>query len=268
MLTEGSSIRSIERITGVNRNTIMSLLVRAGAQAQTILDDRMRNLHANYIQVDEIWAYVGKKQKQAKSDEDKQNGYGDQYIFVALDAETKLVPIHFVGKRSLENCDRVMRELRDRINNRFQLSTDAFAPYRLAVYRYLGGDVDYGQVIKSYGGTERGQEARYSPAKILSVTLRAVMGNPNVRKISTSYIERQNLTIRMENRRLTRLTNAFSKKVENLQASMALHFFHYNFMRGHKSLNGVTPAMAAGISRSFWSWDQFLTEERTWRVAA
>lgn len=268
MLTEGSSIRSIERITGVNRNTVMSLLVRAGQQAQIILDQRCRNLQSNYVQVDEIWSYVSKKQKQATSESDKQNGFGDQYIFVALDAETKLVPVFVVGKRTMENADFIMRELSERIPKRFQLSTDAFPAYRLSVYKYLGGEVDYGQVIKSYGGTERGQEARYSPAKILSVTLRAVMGQPRMKKISTSYIERQNLTIRMENRRLTRLTNAFSKKVENLKAAMALHFFHYNFIRGHSSLHGVTPAMAAGISQSFWSWEQFLMEERTWKVAA
>ena len=267
MLTEGSSIRAIERITGVNRNTIMSLLVRAGKQAEVILDQRMRNIKSNFIQVDEIWAYVAKKQKQA-TEADKQNGFGDQWVYVALDAETKLVPVHFVSKRGMEGCDRMMEQLRDRITNRFQLSTDAFVGYRLAVYRALGGDVDYGQVIKSYGGSERGQEARYSPAKILSVTIRPVMGNPRVRMISTSYVERQNLTIRMGNRRLTRLTNAFSKKLENLQAAMALHFFHYNFIRGHSSLEGATPAMAARISPSFWSWEQFLSEDRTWSVAA
>jgi IS1 family transposase len=267
-LVEGSSIRSIERITGVNRNTVMSLLVRAGDQASIILDQRCRNLQSNFVQCDEIWAFVGKKQKQAKSDADKQNGYGDQYIFVALDAETKLVPVHIVGKRSMENADYIMRELSERIPKRFQLSTDAFPAYRLSVYRYLGGEVDYGQVIKSYGGTERGQEARYSPAKILSVTIRAVMGQPRVKMISTSYIERQNLTIRMQNRRLTRLTNAFSKKVENLKAAMALHFFHYNFMRPHSTLSGATPAMVAGISQSFWSWQQFFSEERTYKIAA
>lgn len=268
LLTEGSSIRSIERITGVHRDTIMRLLVSAGDKAQIILDQRCRNLQSNYVQVDEIWSFVGKKQKQAKSDKDEQNGFGDQYIFVALDAETKLVPVFVVGKRTMENADFIMRELSERIPKRFQLSTDAFPAYRLSVYKYLGGDVDYGQVIKSYGGTERGQEARYSPAKILSVTIRAVMGQPRVKMISTSYIERQNLTIRMENRRLTRLTNAFSKKVENLKAAMALHFFHYNFIRPHSTLSGATPAMAAGISQSFWSWEDLFEQSRTYKVAA
>jgi IS1 family transposase len=269
-LVEGNSIRSIERITGVHRDTIMRLLVRAGDQANIILDQRCRNLKSNFVQCDEIWAFVGKKQKQARTEEDKQKGYGDQYIFVALDAETKLVPVFVVGKRSMENADYIMKQLSERIPKRFQLSTDAFPAYRLSVYKYLGGDVDYGQVIKSYGGNngDRSSEARYSPPKILSVTIRPVMGQPYVKMISTSYIERQNLTIRMQNRRLTRLTNAFSKKVENLKAAMALHFFHYNFMRPHSTLNGATPAMASGISQSFWSWQQFLSEERTYRVAA
>ena len=267
-LVEGNSIRSIERITGVHRDTIMRLLVNAGDQAQIILDQRCRNLKSNYVQCDEIWAFVGKKQKQAKSAEDEQRGYGDQFIFVALDAETKLVPVFVVGKRSMENADYMMKQLSERIPKRFQLSTDAFPAYRLSVYRYLGGEVDYGQVIKSYGGNDRASEVRYSPAKILSVTIRPVMGQPRVKKISTSYIERQNLTIRMENRRLTRLTNAFFKKVENLKAAMALHFFHYNFMRPHSTLDGATPAMASGISQSFWSWKQFLSEGRTYRVVA
>lgn len=268
MLTEGSSIRAIERITGVNRNTIMGLLVRAGEQAESIADQKMRYLKSSFVQVDEIWCYCGKKNRQA-TDEDKQNGFGDQWVYVALDAETKLIPVAFVAKRGMEGCDRMMQELRSRIPQPFQLSTDAYVCYRLAVIRAFGrGGVDYGQVIKSYGGTERGQEFRYSPPKIISVTLRPVIGQPIRKMISTSYIERQNLTIRMENRRLTRLTNAFSKKLENLQAAMALHFFHYNFMRAHITLSGATPAMAAGISRSFWSWEQFLTEETRMRLAA
>lgn len=268
MLTEGSAIRAIERITGVNRNTIMSLLVRAGQQAEIILNQKMRDLKSDFIQVDEIWCYCGKKQKRATEDE-KQNGFGDQWVYVALDAETKLVPVHFVAKRGLDGCDKMMKQLRNRISKPFQLSTDAYVGYRLSVLRAFGrGGVDYGQVIKSYGGTDRGQEYRYSPPKIISVTIRPVIGQPIAKMISTSYVERQNLTIRMENRRLTRLTNAFSKKLENLEAAMALHFFHYNFMRGHQSLDGATPAMAAGISQSFWSWQQFLSENLTWRKAA
>ena len=210
--------------------------------------------------------YVGKKQKQA-TEEDKQSGLGDQYIFVALDAETKLVPVFIVGKRVIENADYIMRELSERIPKRFQLSTDAFYAYRLSVLKYFGNQVDYGQVIKSYG-TDRQQEARYSPARVLSVTIRSVLGEPIVKMISTSYIERQNLTIRMENRRLTRLTNAFSKKLENLKAAMALHFFHYDFMRPHSSLDGATPAMAAGIAKSFWSWNDLFEQSRTYQIAA
>lgn len=267
LLSEGNSIRSTERITGVHRDTIMRLTVAAGEKAYVIMDSRMRNLHSKFIQMDEVWCFVGKKQKQAVTKQDQELGYGDQWIFIAMDAESKLVPIVIVGDRSLQNADRMMSELKDRIPTRFQLSTDAFAPYRLSAYKYLGGDVDYGQVIKSYGKNDRNTDARYSPAQMVHITIRPVMGNPNMMEISTSYIERQNLSLRMECRRFTRLTNAFSKKVENLRAAVYLHFYHYNFMRIHSTLR-MTPAMKAGITRSIWKWQDLLDEDRTWRIAA
>ena len=260
-LVEGNSIRSTERLTGVHRDTIMRLLISAGDQASLIMDKYCRNLSSNFIQCDEIWTYVSKKQgtlRRMGQRTDDGNPIGDQWIFVALDAETKLVPTFAVGKRSLDVADILMSELHSRIVTRFQLSTDAWKMYRLSVMKYFGSEsISYGQVIKSFGN-DRFQEQRYSPSRVTSVTLRPIFGNPNITQISTSFIERQNLTIRMQNRRLTRLTNAYSKKVENLKAAMALHFFHYNFIRPHSSLNGTTPAMAARIARSFWKWEQLV----------
>lgn len=271
LLVEGNSIRSTERVTKVHRDTIMRLLVSAGDKASAAMDANCRGLVSKYIQIDEIWTYIGIKQRAAKRrglNNDENPFLGDQWVFVVMDAQTKLVPIFRIGKRTMENADRVMEELSNRVIGRFQLSTDAFQPYRLSVMKYFGSDrVDYGQVIKSYG-TDRYSEVRYSPSRIVSVTLRPVFGNPDITQISTSYIERQNLTIRMQNRRFTRLTNAYSKKLENLQAAMALHFFHYNFMRPHTAHSGATPAMAAGIARSIWTWDDLYNGVRTQRLAA
>lgn len=265
LLVEGNSIRSTERITGIHRDTIMRLTVRAGQLAQTILDAELTNLQCKVVQCDEIWSFVGKKQKQIRPDDNPE--LGDQWIFIALDAESKLVVSHFVGKRTQELTDRLMYDLAKKIKGEFQLSTDAFNAYPASVYRALGGDVHYGQVIKTYGATTPEEQRRYSPQKIVSVTIRALLGRPDPKLISTSYIERQNLTIRMQSRRLTRLTNAFSKKLENLQGAMSLHFYHYNFMRIHSSVR-CTPAMAAGVARSIWTWEDLFERGRTWGVAA
>ncbi|HYM19624.1 MAG TPA: hypothetical protein VEW28_01330 [Candidatus Kapabacteria bacterium] len=265
LLCEGNSIRSTERITGIHRDTIMRLTVRAGEKAQVIQDRTLRNLNCKVVQCDEIWAFVGKKQKQVQI-EDKPE-MGDQWIFIALDAESKLVPSFFVGKRTQELTDLLMYDLAAKIKGEFQLSTDAFNAYPASVYRALGGDVHYGQVVKTYGANTPEEQRRYSPQKIVSVTIRALLGRPDPKLISTSYIERQNLTVRMSSRRLTRLTNGFSKKLENLKAAIALHFYHYNFLRIHSSVR-CTPAMAAGVVRSVWTWEDLLREERTWSVAA
>lgn len=251
LLVEGSSIRATQRITGVDQNTIMSLLVKAGQMAQEILDCEMVNLESRYIQVDEIWTFVGKKQKQTTPLDSED--LGDQYVFVAMDSETKLVPAFIVGKRNGSNALSFMDELKYRIRTRFQLSTDAFAPYFNAVDTVFGTDIDYGQVHKEYKEDSKG-EKRYSPADIVRVIIKPLIGNPKRKRISTSHIERQNLTIRMQMRRFTRLTNAFSKKLDNLKAAVALHFFHYNFIRIHSSLR-VTPAMEAGITNRIWSWE-------------
>lgn len=255
-LVEGSSIRSIERITDVNRNTIMSLLLSAGQKAQDVLDGQMIGLQSRYVQVDEIWTYVGKKQKQLTDEDRRQREYGDWYVFVALDADTKLIPAFTVGKRTMEMALSFMAELQTRISSRFQLSTDAFSGYSDAVDTVFGEDIDYAQIHKNYR-EEPTAERRYSPGQIVSITIRPLIGQPRRRHISTSYIERQNLTIRMQMRRFTRLTNAFSKKLENLKAALALHFFHYNFMRIHQTLR-VTPAMEAGVSKHIWTWEELL----------
>lgn len=255
-LVEGASIRSVERISGVHRDTIMRLMVSVGERAAEIMDRDLVNLKSRFVQADEIWCYVGKKQRLVTDEERKAGEKGDQYVFVAMDAETKLIPCFTVGKRTAQNTLSFLRDLNYRISNRFQLSTDSFAPYQDAVDRVWGEDIDYGQVHKRYGETPELQK-RYSPSQIVSVTIRPVAGQPLRKHISTSYVERQNLTIRMQMRRFTRLTNAFSKRLTHLRAALALHFFHYNFMRIHQTLR-VTPAMQAGVSNHVWTWAELL----------
>ncbi len=254
-LVEGVSIRSIERMFGTHRDTIMRILVDAGSKCGKLLDEKLTNLHVDEVECDEIWCYVGKKQKHVKSNENHRE-VGDQYVFVAMDANTKLVPSFIVGKRNGENALQLMRDLQFRVNNRFQLTTDGYRPYLEAVERTFGRNVDFAQLVKIYSGDEKTRE-RYSPSEIVEAIPMPIMGDPKPERISTSYIERQNLTMRMQMRRFTRLTNAFSKKLANLKAAVALHFAHYNFMRVHRSLR-VTPAMQAGIADHVWTWGELL----------
>ncbi len=249
-LVEGSSIRSTERMTGVHRDTIMRLLVRASDSCGKIMNAEMRNLSCKNIEVDELWSYVGKKQRHVRIDDDPSQ-VGDFYTFVALDADTKLIPVYAVGKRNLFTAEIFLQDLASRLTNRIQLSSDRFQPYMEAVERSFGGDVDYGQIVKSYEAEPSGA-GRYSPPKVIATIRTGLVGNPDPYKISTSYVERQNLTVRMQIRRFTRLTNAFSKKLDNLKAVVAFHFAHYNFVRVHGSLR-MTPAMAAGITDHIWS---------------
>lgn len=249
-LVEGNSIRSISRMTDVDRNTINSLLLRTGERCAALLNERMRQLPCRRLQCDEIWTYVGKKARHVRQDDPAE--FGDQWVYIALDADSKLIPAYFVGKRSSENTQAFMQDVYQRIaDHRIQLTTDAYIFYTKAVEQSFGGDADYAQLKKLYGDYGQHGNERYSPSPILEVISRTISGVPDPAHVSTSYVERQNLTIRMQMRRFTRLTNAFSKKLANLKAACALHFAHYNFVRVHSSLR-VTPAMAAGISSRIW----------------
>lgn len=259
-LVEGSSIRSTERMTGIHRDTIMRLLVEVGTGCSALMDTHMRDLTCRRLQVDEIWTYVGKKQRQVTK-EDDQSRVGDQWTFVALDAETKLVPVYRIGKRNLPTASAFMDDLADRLSNRVQISSDALSAYVDATERAFGADVDYGQVVKFYEAEPIGP-GRYSPPRVIRAERHTLAGSPDPKHISTSLVERQNLTMRMSMRRFTRLTNAFSKKVENLQAAVALHFAHYNFVRIH-SKHRVTPAMAAGVSDRLWSLGDLVEQTST-----
>lgn len=255
-LVEGNSIRSMERMTETHRDTIMRLMVRVGEGCAKVMDAEMRDLNCQRIQADEIWAYVGKKQRQI-TEADDVSRVGDMWTFVAMDADTKLVPSFLVGKRNRANTRAFMVDLCQRLgNNRIQLSTDAFPAYYEAVEMAFGADVDYGQIVKVFEA-EQNPAGRYSPPRVVATTKTSVSGSPAPEHISTSYIERQNLTMRMSMRRFTRLTNAFSKKVENLRAAVALHFAFYNYVRVHKTLR-VTPAMAAGVSDRLWSMEELV----------
>jgi len=245
MLTEGSSIRSVERMTGIHRDTIMRLGVKVGEACGKMMHETMRELPCQKIEVDEIWGYVGKKQRNVE--ESDSSSMGDVWTFVAIDPETKAVPSFLVGKRDHLSTRAFVDDLSSRMTNRIQLSSDAMSHYLSAVEEAFGGEVDYGQIVKTYCSSE--SEGRYSPPKIESVKRTMLVGKSH--RISTSMIERQNLTMRMHCRRLTRLTNAFSKKLENFRAAVALHFAYYNFVKMHSSIR-ATPAMALGVSSRLW----------------
>lgn len=268
-LVEGNSLRSISRMLNIHRTTIMNLLEEAGKKAQNILDSELVNIKSNYIQVDEIWAYVAKKQKQipleAKWYEGAGENIGDQYTFVALDAETKLVINYLVGKRSSTNTHSFLSDLNARVSTPFQLTSDSYQKYKPAVRNVFGNGISYAQIHKNYGEEYR-EEKRYSPARITGVSVVVISGMPKTEHISTSYVERQNLTMRMQMRRFTRLTNAFSKKLENHKYAVALHFFHYNFMRVHQTLR-CTPAMKANVTNTIWNWDMFSNYGKAKQVA-
>ena len=251
-LAEGSSIRAIERITGINRNTIMNLGVRVGQGCAKILDAKMRDLTCHYLQFDEIWGFIGKKEKHLTISDDP--SLGDVWTFCAIDAETKLMPAYKVGKRNHVTANAFVGDVASRLKNRPQISSDGMRAYVEAVENAFGMNVDFGMIIKSYG-VDRGehhQERRYSAPEVTSMQKMTIVGQPDMDLVSTSHIERLNGTTRLHMRRLTRLTYAFSKKVENFEAAVALHFAYYNFVRSHGALK-MTPAMRAGIEKSFWT---------------
>jgi len=237
-------------MTGVHRDTITRLMVRVGNACQKLMDQKMVNLKCKNLQLDEIWCYVGKKQRHLKLTDDP-NKYGDFWTWVAIDADSKLVPSYKVGKRNKWMAREFINDLSSRLANRVQLSSDKLRHYVDAIEEGFGYEVDYAQIVKSYEAEQIGP-GRYSPPNVISTEKTVLAGNPDISKISTSYVERQNLTMRMSMRRFTRLTNAFSKKVENLKAAVALHFAHYNFVRIHRTLK-VTPAMEAKVDNRLWS---------------
>jgi len=248
-LAEGSSIRSIERITGVHRDTIMRLGVRVGQGCTTMMDSTMRNLSCSRLEMDEIWGFIGKKERSIRMGDPEE--VGSVYTFCAIDADTKLVPAYTVGRRNRATVQAFMANVAGRMANRVQISTDGFTAYAEAVAQSFGPDVDYGQIVKVYGTNAFG-ERRYSTSGVISSCKTIMSGNPDSDLISTSYMERMNATTRLHMRRLTRLTHAFSKKRENFVAALGLHFAYYNFVRRHNTLR-CTPAMAAGIATTFWS---------------
>jgi IS1 family transposase len=249
-LVEGNSIRSTSRITGAAKNTVVKLLVDAGRACVEYQDKALRSLTCKRLQCDEIWSFCYSKQKNVPQEHQGEFGYGDVWTWTAICADTKIVPSWLVGDRSGETAYVFIQDLASRLKHRVQLTTDGHTAYLEAVEGAFGADIDYAMLIKLYGSNPDG-EKRYSPAKIISTEEKKIMGNPDSKHISTSYVERQNLTMRMSMRRFTRLTNGFSKKVENLTYAVALHFMYYNFCRIHRTLR-VTPAMEAEVTNRLW----------------
>jgi IS1 family transposase len=251
-LVEGSSLRATARMTGVSLNTVTKLLSDMGVVCSTFLDRTMRDLPCERIEADEIWSFCYSKAKNVPIEKRGEFGYGDVWTYVGMDADTKLVVSYLVGSRDLGGARIFMRDLAGRLRSRVQLTTDGNNFYLTAVEGAFGDNIDYAMLIKKYGIDPEADDRRYSPAVCTGIDVRRVKGDPDPEAISTSYVERQNLTMRMSMRRFTRLTNAFSKKVENHAAAISLHFAYYNFCRVHKSLNGQTPAMAAGVTDHVW----------------
>jgi IS1 family transposase len=255
-LIEGNSIRSTVRMTGVAKNTVAKLLVELGAACAEYQDRVMRNLPCQRVQCDEIWAFVGCKQKNVTAEKAEQAVCSDIWTWTAIDADTKLIPCWLIGQRDAIAARDFIEDLASRLANRVQLTTDGHKPYLTAVDRAFGEEIDYAQLVKIYGADVEGQK-RYSPAQCIGTCTQAMSGSPNPEHISTSYVERSNLSIRMGTRRFTRLTNAFSKKVENHVAAVAPFLMYYNFGRKHQTL-GTTPAVKAGIADHIWSIDEIV----------
>jgi IS1 family transposase len=255
-LVEGNSIRATVRMTGVAKNTIVKLLADVGKTCAEYQDKVFKNLNCKRIQCDEIWSFCYAKEKNVPKDKRGQFGYGDVYTWTAIDAETKLCPSWFVGRRDYESAKVFIDDLAERLAHKVQLTTDGHKAYLQAVEDAFGSNIDYAMLIKLYGNTSDG-EKKYSPAECTGAIKERIEGNPDMKHVSTSYVERQNLTMRMSMRRFTRLTNGFSKKVENLAYSVSLHFMYYNFCRIHQTLR-VTPAMEAGITDHVWNVEEIL----------
>jgi len=254
LLVEGNSMRATSRIADCSINTVTKLLIDVGAACNEYQDKAMRNLTCERFQCDEIWAFCYCKEKNVAPEQEGILGYGDVYTWTAICPDTKLVPSFIVGKRDAEYASMFIEDLASRLANRVQLTTDGHKAYIDAVEGAFGNDIDFAMLVKHYSNPSEAKQAqkRYSPSKFISADKRRITGDPDIKNVSTSHVERQNLTMRMGMRRFTRLTNGFSKKVENLEHMVALHFMHYNFVRIHKTLH-TTPAMAAGVSDKLWN---------------
>lgn len=253
LLVEGNSIRATSRIADVSKNTVNKLLIDAGKACAEYHDEHVRDVKASVIQCDEIWSFTYAKQKNLAGAKAAPEGAGDTWTWTAIDSDSKLIVSYMVGGRDSEYAIGFMDDLCARLANRVQLTTDGHKAYLEAVEGAFGGDVDYAQLIKLYDEPtgQKGHERKYSPSECTGTKKRAVEGRPDMGKISTSHVERQNLTMRMHMRRFTRLTNGFSKKVENHMHAVALHFMYYNFVKVHQTLK-VTPAMEAGLTDRLW----------------
>ena len=251
LLCEGSSIRSVTRLLNVGKNTVIRLMIDAGKACAAYHDEQAQNLTCKRIQVDEIWSFTYAKQKNVAKAKAAPDGAGDTWTWTAIDADSKFIASWFVGGRDGECAMWFMDDLRSRLANRVQLTSDGHRAYLEAVEGAFGADIDYAQLVKMYGASPESAKGRYSPAECTGIKKTPIEGKPDPKHISTSYVERSNLTMRMHMRRFTRLTNAFSKKVENHAHSMALFTTYYNFVKIHKTLR-MSPAMAAGVSARLW----------------
>ena len=257
LLAEGNTIRGTERVVGIHRDSVMRLLLRVGEHCSDVLDKTIRDIKTESVQIDELWGFVGKKQRRVGPGDPA--WMGDQYIYVALDARTKLVLCHGVGKRTGETTDRFIEDLAGRIVGPVQLSTDGFEAYRPAIRRHFNGRAAYCQVVKNYEGPHPEDQRRYGPPRIASTTINWVQGFPRRENTSTSFVERSNWTWRLYARRLTRLSNGFSRKLKNLEAQMALTFAAYNFCKKNRTV-GMPPALAARVADHWWDYAELVPE--------
>jgi len=260
LLTEGSSIRSTERVSGVHRDTICRLLRVAGAKCEALLSRLVRNVPVQDVQCDELWSFVAMKEKTKVRKQIMDSEIGDAYTFLGIERTSKLLLASHVGRRTAQDANMFAAKLSGAVGaGRFQISTDGFEPYIGALESHFGGQIDYGMLIKSYSGEGLDSERRYSPPQIIATEKRVISGNPTEARVCTSHVERVNLHVRMMSRRFTRLTTGFSKKRDNLRAAVALFTASYNFTWCHRTLKGCTPAMAAGLCRKPWSVRELLT---------